>query len=194
MQPIQRSEQNGTLRLTWDNRTAPKDRCVFWSLVPFWVVWAPLTLAATAALIAGVAPCFFAIWCVFGWLGTLGIPYTLLMRRWCEWVELSAENLTLGATGLLAPRPKKYALDAGIEITLGWYHDGFEHESMPTLNVVHGIGSGFRWRTLFGYWLTPPLKREVFDAIKAFVEANGIPVKLSVYGAQPGALPDAGRR
>src|SRR5262249_34874591 len=118
MESIQITKQVGMLRLGWDNRKTRKDRFAFWFLVVFWAVWAPITLPATVALLSGVEPWFFACWCVFGWLGTLLIPYALLGRWWCEWVELSVGAVTLESAGLLAPRPRTYPTSAITEIAL----------------------------------------------------------------------------
>src|SRR5262249_38388959 len=125
---------------------------------------------------------FFGCWGVFGWLGTLLIPYTLLQRRWAEWVEVSASGVIVSKAGLLAPGPRRYPLDAIREIALGWYDYRGEHESMPTLNLIRDAPLGFSERVMFGYWLAPPLKRQVFDAIKAFCPGQPHPIDPFLLG------------
>src|SRR5262245_50566612 len=127
--PIQRTEDSSTLRLAWDNRRSPKDNVTFWALLVIWLVWAPLTVLMTCLGFLGVNPIFCAVWCVFGWLGTILIPHTLLVRWWAEWIELSKESFTHGCVGMLAPRPKIYPIETIHETALMWYHDGWEYES-----------------------------------------------------------------
>lgn len=177
----------GTLRLSWDNRTVPKEGCAFGFLIAFWLIWAPVTVGVTVLVVTGAdGACFLACWSVFGGLGTLLIPYTLLGRRWSEWVEVSAEAVTVGAVGVLAPRPRVYPVAAIREIALGWYHDGIDRESMVSLNIIRDSTLFRRW-AMFGYWLAPALKRQVFEAMRAFAEARAIPLTFVEYGAAPDA-------
>src|SRR5437016_5510500 len=99
------NESEQTLQITWDNRNSPKDNNILGCLVFFWVVWAPVTLLATCLLLSGEQPIFLTIWCVFGWLGTLGIPYSFLGRWWSEWIEVSPLTIAHGCWGMLAPKP-----------------------------------------------------------------------------------------
>src|SRR6266436_6867949 len=86
-------EDGRTLRIGWDNRRVRKDNAVFWIFLVFWFVWAPLTvLVSCASLLPGIDTwlrIFFVIWSIFGWLGTLLIPYSVIGRTWSEWIEIS---------------------------------------------------------------------------------------------------------
>ncbi len=185
MSAIQATEEAGTLRLAWDNRTVRKDGCAFWGLLAFWLIWAPATVIATVMALTGSdAACFLGFWSLFAWFGTLLVARTLLMRRWSEWVELSAEAVTVRAVGPLAPRPRVYPVAAIREITLNWYQE----YSMVTLNIIRDSTPPRPW-AMFGYWLAPALKRQVFDVMRAFAEARAVPLRFAVYGTPP----DAGR-
>jgi hypothetical protein len=184
--PIRATQEGATLRLAWDNRTAPKDRVVLVFLVGFWLLWAPTTVAVTVALAHGVNPCFFSVWLVFGWGGTIAIPLALVRRRWSEWVEVSAAGIVLGSAGWLAPRPKVYPAAVIRELALYWYHNGSDHESMPNLCVIEEGGFGAFRSRFFGYWLAPRVKSQVFEALRAFIARHHLPIKVATYGDYPG--------
>lgn len=167
------------LRLEWDNRRAPKDNFTCGCLVLFWTVWVPSTLLATCLLIAGVEPIFFAIWSVFGWLGTLAIPYTLVARWWSEWIEVSPGAIVHGRQGLGAPKPKSYPIRPGVELYLGRFDD----ESNITLGLVWSSSLGIRRRALLGYWLAPEFKEQIFLAIAEFAEQYKVSLVLTKFGA-----------
>src|SRR5262245_26459418 len=102
--PFEETREGAQLRISWDNRLVRKDGCLFLFLVVFWIVWAPATILATCLLLLARDWCegsFLAIWLIFGWLGTLVIPYTLLGRFWREWIEISNETISCGSEGFL---------------------------------------------------------------------------------------------
>lgn len=171
-QPLRINEVDETLRIEWSNRDVPKDGCVFVFFVLFWIVWCPLTLAVTW-LAFERREAFFFIWLVFGWVGTLGVPYTLLRRYWSEVIEVSSRAVTHRCVGLLAPRPKVWRLELGLEIFLGFY----DEESNCTLSLIRSQ-NGSTKRHLLAYWLSPKLKGAAFDAIKRFVEAKHIDLTM----------------
>jgi hypothetical protein len=170
------SKHEDTLRLLWDNRHVPKSNGLFVILVVFWLFWCPSTLFATAVLCAsayaGAFPltCFCAFWCIFGWAGTLLIPYRCLERWSLEWIEVSPGSVTDGTCGLFTPATKTYSLGPGDKLLLGYYSD----ETMVTLSFVSANLGWFQGRELLAYWLSLKTKEDVFLAIKAFVEANKI--------------------
>jgi hypothetical protein len=129
--------------------------------------------------------CFLLVWCPFGWLGTVAVGGSFCIRRWTEWIELTPDVLVVGKAGPLAGRPRTYPFVEVREVALHWYHDGYDHVSMPTINVVTDRVVG-PWATrTVGYWLAPALKRQVFDAIRKFVAARGLPLKVTTYGESP---------
>lgn len=166
--PFQRTESPLELRLAWNNRRVRRDRFMGWFLVLFWIVWAPATVFATWMIFHSGSPIFFSIWCIFGWLGTLLIPYTFVQRTWTEWVSLSAERLELGAEGWLAGKPKEIPLDRITAITLGCKDD----ESVPTLNLICRGKRHFESRRMIGYWLHPELKEQLFVELRTFAARN----------------------
>ncbi len=176
------TETTDELRIAWDNRQIPKERFAFWFLILLWLVFAPITILGTPSLFVGKWGWPGAIWLVFGWLVTLLIPYMLAGRWRREWIVLSPTSLTLGSAGMLAPRPHTYSLDSINEIALGWYEYGGERESMPSLNIVRRLSFGFLQRTMFGYWLSPSLKQQVFNKVAAFIAEKRLPLEVAVYG------------
>ena len=171
---VQTTEEGERLRLSWDNRTVPKDNFTCGCLVLFWLIWAPATVFVTWLLFYGDNPVFFAIWLIFGLLGTLLIPYSLLGRLWSEWIEVSPTAITHGFEGRWSPKPKTFPTGPDVKLTLGSYGD----ETMVTLNVVWMRQSGFEGRAILGYWLNPKIKEQVFQAISTFVKAHKIPLKI----------------
>lgn len=126
---FQETEAGSTLRLEWDNRRVRKDRFTYWFLAIFWIIWAPVTVFVTERFLADVFAKAFhlgvlvsglpaVIWLIFGWLGTLLIPWCLLGRSWREWIEISEEEVCHGREGLLAPKPKHFPI-ARIECFFG---------------------------------------------------------------------------
>ena len=147
---IQIKEENTRLRLDWDNREAPKDFFTFGCLVLCWIVWMPLTLVGTYCTIVifceeqrrfDGAEVFMSIWCVFGWVGTLLIPWQFLVCFWSEWIELTPETFTHGHEGFLAPKIESYAIGREAELTLGRY----DEESIITLSLWPSVGGTNRW-------------------------------------------------
>ena len=103
MSPIQETEGAASLRMARHNRHVRKDRVAFWFLLVFWIAWAPLTVFLTcgAFLFGNSADqAFLSIWGIFGWFGTLAIPYVFLARSWFEWLEISSQGISHGFAGL----------------------------------------------------------------------------------------------
>jgi hypothetical protein len=191
--PILVREQNGILRMAWDNRRVRKNNFVLWVFVIFWAIWAPVTLVMTCAIFLPGADesfrVFAAIWCIFGWLGTLGIPLSIVRRTWSEWIEISPEAISYGCIGFLARKPKTFPMDTIIELGCGHY-GGQEPESMMTLNMIRSGGIfGSRRRHIFGYWLASELVVQVFETIEQFVTRSEIPLKMTRYSPIYGKAP-----
>jgi hypothetical protein len=175
--PIQRLDDGTTLRLEWDNSRVRKDIFTGCLSVFFWSVWAPATVVATYGIFAEPSELrwFFAFWCIFGWAGTLAIPYSLLGRTWSEWVEISEHTLSHGHAGFLAPRPKSFPLSTILCI----FYGHCEEVSVVTLSIFRLPGRlGLQNRHMVGYWLAPDLKKHVFDMIQEFVREKQLPVEL----------------
>ncbi len=132
--PIQKTESLSEIRLDWDNRHVRKDNFLFWFFLLFWMAWAPATVFATFMIFSSGEPVFISIWCVFGWLGTLGIPYAMVQRYWSEWIVVSNESVGHGVGGLFATKPKQIPISRVFEIGIG-RHDPNDRESVVTLNI-----------------------------------------------------------
>ena len=166
----------GRLLLIWNNRRIRKDNFTLCFFVLFWIVWAPATCFVTLGIFFSDCPLFCAVWCVFGWLGTFAIPYSILLRFRIERIEISRETISHGFKGWLAGKPKIFPLDTVVELRFGRHDD----ESVPTLSIWQ---VRFPQEHLLGYWLAPALKEQVFEAIHEFRQANWLPLKMTRYGA-----------
>lgn len=169
--PIERFEGATELRLEWDNRKARHDRFQLWFFMLFWIVWAPITVFATWMIFRSDSPVFNAIWCVFGWLGTLLIPYRLIQRSWYEWIAFSSDEIVHGAKGWLAPKPKRIPVSSISEVGFGYY-DSSDGESVVSLNIHYSTLKKRKVRHMVGFWLHPSLKEEVFLELQAFADKH----------------------
>ena len=180
---IQFEEDANQLRISWDNRAVRKDRFAFWFMLLFWIIWAPITCVATVMIFTSGSPIFFGIWCVFGWLGTIGIPLTFVQRFWREWIQVDTDSISWGAIGLLARKPRHLIFSRIAEFGLGRFSDRYEHESMFTLNVYEiPKALGHMPRHLLGYWLSKEDKELIFDRVSGFAAKRSLPLKVTVYG------------
>lgn len=170
--PIKKIESGGELRLEWDNRRARHDRFMLWFMVLFWIIWAPATVFATCMIFASEDQLFFIIWCLFGWLGTLAIPYALLQRSWSEWITLSPQWFAFGQTGLLAPKPQRIAMSAIFEVSIGCHND----DSVAMLHLTYFTPKKRKTLHSIGYWLHPSLKEKIFGEIQAFAAQHQLPL------------------
>src|SRR5207249_3452331 len=124
---------------------------------------------------------FFVIWLIFGWVGTIGIPLTLLQRRWSEWIVISSESFVYGQKGFLVRKPKTIPISTIFKIGIGRYageYDQTDRDSMVSLNI-HCFTSKKRKRhRSIGFWLHPKLKEEVFQRIQEFANKHQLPVQF----------------
>ena len=174
---IRRIESPSELRVEWVNTEVRQDRFLFWFLVVFWLVWAPVTIWATIMFLRGGLPLGFLIWAIGGWAVTLLMPYALLHRYWREWVKITPQSLMHGHEGLLAPKPKEIPLSAISDITIGQSYDIFDQssrESIVSLNVNFMNSRNRKVRRILGYWLHPTLKEEVFRDLQEFATKHGL--------------------
>jgi hypothetical protein len=189
LSPFLIEESGDTLRIAWDYRRVRKYSLAFGCLLIFWIIWAPLTLLVTAMIFIPDLPVglrvFFIIWSIFGWLGTLVIPYGWLARTWSEWIEVSKESFSSGYIGFLSRKSKTFPVDTIAEVACGFYTTtGKDRESLITLSVIRSGGLlGSTRRHLFGSWLATRLKVQIFETIEEFVKKNRIPLKMARYGA-----------
>ncbi len=176
-----------SLTLAWDNRAgqgpvlgmfpdAVLDHLVPATLLVTGLAW----LALVRKNIGNLS--FFLVWLVFGWAGTIGIPYSLLQRHWSESLTIDAAAITLEYFGLLAKRPKVIPLERISEISIGHMPDSEGGESIVTLNILGTPAVSF-WshRQMIAYWLSPKLKEQLFQAIEAFSEMHGLKIRMTRY-------------
>ena len=181
-QQIHKEISDSVLRLSWDNKNMQKDKSTFIFLVLFWIVWAPVTLFMTLLLFYGGPVVFLSIWLLFGWLGTVLIPYSLLARSWQEWLSLTPETLSFGYTGFWALKPRILSVKNIREIAIGYCNDGADGESIVTLNVYDNTRMWNGGRYMLAYWLSPDLKEEIFNAIQEFSTNAKIQLSFRRFG------------
>ena len=182
--PIRKIETPSELRLDWDNRATPQDSGLFWVLLLFWLIWAPLTVYVTSLIFR---PCDFlvetlglAALSIGGWLGTILIPCQLLQRYWCEWIVISKASLVCGKRSTLAAKPKCFPIANIVAVKIGYRAGRASCESVVTLNVIYYASKKRTWegRHMIGYWLHPDLKEKVFCDMQEFCRKNEIPLSF----------------
>lgn len=180
------------LRIEWDNRRVRQDWFVFWFMVLFWLIWCPATLFISAVLLAPTPEqtekpvLFLVVWLVFGWGGTIGIPLALLYRRSVEWLVIGQTSIEIGIRSPWRKNLRHLAWDQIDEIALGRYNDGSDHESMVTVNVFLKRGKlGQRKRLMPGYWLANEYKEAIYERVRAFSEANNLPIRTRIMENTP---------
>jgi hypothetical protein len=172
------------LRLDWRNYRVRRDNLLVTFYFVFWLAFAAAALWATYCVLFArpqnntVLPDWvgwvcFGTWLIVAWAVTIGVPYSLLGLCWSEWIEISEQAFSCGASGFLAPKPTTLALGEVCELFLGHCGESSELESFLTLNVLSSRGR-IRW----GEWLAPTLKVRAFKMIEEFVRLNGIPMRM----------------
>ena len=154
-----------------DPRDYRKDRLFAGFLILFWLIWVPATAFITVAAFMDPSP-FFFVWLVFGYLGTFLIPYTLLTRNRKQILEVAGETVVVYGIGLLpmsSVQIDKQNLDS---LTLEHYDDGFDLESIYTLNLFQKPGARPRRVTLASF-VHPREKAILLEEIGAFFLKHG---------------------
>jgi hypothetical protein len=175
-------ESENSLRLSWDNRELPKKRFLGSFLILFWMVWTSMTLFVTALAFQarGMDLAMLLIWLLFGWVGVLAIPYTLLMRSWGESIIIDDTSIMLSYSGLLARRSQTIPLGSIDTISIGHVQDSDGGESIQTLNIyLTGTKPLLSRRLMVAYWLPADLQNDIFRAIEAFVEKHSLNVQMT---------------
>jgi hypothetical protein len=187
--PILVREQNGILRLAWDNRRVRKDNFILGFVFLLPIFCAALAVTAAYAILRPEGfegdRIAFVICCCLGLVGAFLIPLIVIIpRTWSESIQISSFAVTYGSSGFLAPKPRRYPMRAIIEIGCGRCHrtGGEQPEFNITLNIwLLSETLALPKRRMFGYWLAPELKVQVFETIEEFVARNQIPLKLTRY-------------
>jgi hypothetical protein len=183
-------EENGTLRIAWDNPRVRTDKDT--SLKP-WIICALVTLLFTGLIFVPDAdvPMFFRvpfIWCsIIGWLVTIAIPCSWITKTWSEWIEISKNSFSIGKNGFLVLKPWKvesFSLDRVIDLAYGSYNGagyiGSKVKPSLTLTVVGALPQSTSYS--LGFWLAPELTVQVFKTIEQFVNRNHISLEITRYG------------
>ncbi|HYH64392.1 MAG TPA: hypothetical protein VD866_06805 [Urbifossiella sp.] len=190
---FQVTENDGILRVEWDNRRVAKGTWVvsviLWLGVGFFI-WAGvdqvarwLASGAPEPYEPGMVVLAVPVVLLFVWLFAYSIPLSLLARTWRERIEVSREALTHTWIGRYAPGPTVYPVTSIDAIMLGWYKCGpYGSTDWISIYLLR------RDRCFYGglvAWLAQPLQARLFFTIRDFVEANGIPLKLGEWGKRP---------
>jgi hypothetical protein len=155
------------LRVEWLGRDARSNRWAKAFFVAFWAIWAPVTVVATAIFVASPENLVLGAWCVFGWLGTLGIPAALLASRGHEALIVNATSIQWISPGLFGPKKRQFEFLDFLEVSIGHYDDGSERECMVSLNLwVKSSRTKRRRRHVVAYFLATELKQRIFSSLR----------------------------
>jgi len=163
-------------RYAIDPRDYRKDRLFSGFLIVFWLIWVPATAFMTVAAFTDPSP-FFFVWLVFGYVGTCLIPYILLTRNRKQILEVAGDSLVVYGTGF---RPMsrvwidKQDLDA---LTLEHYDDGFDLESVYSLNLFQKPGVRPK-RIVLASFVHPRDKAVLLEEIRQFLHDHGFVVDV----------------
>lgn len=182
--PLQITEQDGVLRIEWDNRRVRKDRRTFWLLVIGWLFSLVLALVTSERLVSSLAAharlqvFFWALWQVCGWTMPILIAYELSKFCWSELIEISPAQLRYACRGRFAPQPKMFAIDSHLEVFFGKCSTDDGTEWTPTLNIYSGEKWYLRRGIRIAIGLHPSLRAEIYQRINDFVVSHNIPLRL----------------
>ncbi len=116
-------------RYVIDPRDYRKDRMTIGLLIPFCLIWISLTAFMTVAALTEPSS-FFFIWLIFGYMGTLLIPYMLVTRNRKHILEVEGESLVVYGTGFLPGSRVDIRKQDFNALTLEHYDDGFDRDSI----------------------------------------------------------------
>ncbi|MCP4650160.1 MAG: hypothetical protein GY853_08805 [PVC group bacterium] len=140
-------------------------------LILFWLIWVPLTIFITVAALVDPSP-FFLIWLIFGYVGVCFIPYTLLKRNRKHILEVDGESLVVYGTGFLPTSSVWIDKQDLAALTLEHYDDGFELESVYTLNLFQKPGVCPK-RIILASFVHPKQKAILLEEIGEFLRNHG---------------------
>jgi hypothetical protein len=153
-----------------DPRDYRADRFYFGFLVVFWTIWAPATAVATYMAFIEHEP-FFYFWLIFGYLGTILIPYKVFTRYRKQVLKVTGESLAVYGTGILPTSSVKMHRRDVHALTLEHYGGG-GRESIYTLNLLQkeGIRPG---RIMLAAFVRPKDKAILLEEISSFLRNHG---------------------
>jgi hypothetical protein len=161
----------GTGKYVIDPRNYRTNRLYTGCLMLFWIIWAPLTAFMTVAAFSALSP-FLLVWLLFGYVGTCVVPYAICTRNRKHILEVAGESLVVHGTGFL-PRSSvhinKQHLDA---LTLEHYDNGFDRESIYTLNLFQKPGVRPK-RIMLASFVHPREKTILLAEIQVFLHDHG---------------------
>jgi hypothetical protein len=180
----------GTRKYVIDPRKYRTYRLYTGCLLLFWLIWAPLTAFMTVAAFTAPSP-FVLVWLLFGYVGTCVVPYAIFTRHRKHILEVAGESLVVHGTGWLPMSsvhiPKEH-LDA---LTLERYDDGFDRESIYTLNLLQKPG-GRPKRIMLASFVHPREKTRLLEEIQVFLHAHGFVLAVkNELAINTQAAPDA---
>ena len=159
------------LSITIENSKQRHDKLYVGCLVVFWIIWTPLTCFVTFLAITHFH-WFFVLWLVFGYLGVIGIPWTIIQSHKPQTLEASEDALIIRGTGVLFKNVIHIPREKLITLHIGHYEDGNDTESVVTLNLFSGQ-SPWTQRVMISPLAHPSEKRHIFHQLELFLSANG---------------------
>lgn len=147
------------------------DRFYAGCMVVFWVIWVPITAAVTYLAYTKSHP-FFFVWLVFGYLGTVLIPFVILKRNRKQILKVAGDSVIIRGTGVLpTSKIRIHARDLS-SLTLEHYDDGFDRESVYTLNLLQKTGARPK-RVMLAQLVHPRDKAILLEEIGTFLHNHG---------------------
>lgn len=160
---------NSERQISIDPKVYPKYKFYLISMVLFWVIWAPATGVVTYLALT-TQEIFFYIWLIFGYLGTVLIPWSILSRNRKMTLKLTNDNVEIKGAGVspnsLIIFPKKKLTELTLE-----YHDESEPESVYSLNIFY-VKNNKRKRIHLVPYITPKSLNEIFNDLCKFLIKN----------------------
>ncbi|MEO1128451.1 MAG: hypothetical protein AAFX05_01950 [Planctomycetota bacterium] len=165
---IRLQESDDLDRLVIERSGARKDRVYIAALVIFWLIWTPITIAATLLLPHSLGR---TIWLVFGYVGVIVVPLSLLQLRGREVIEVTDDQIRVRTTPW--PGLRWNCTRERLKLVSFEYYGTVEPETIPTVNLVRNGVNPFTERCMLASGLHPDHRREVFDTIDALLGARG---------------------
>ncbi len=179
MKQNEQSAQMGTSSTVYviDPRRFGLDKFHFGCLLVFLLFWFPLTCIATSALFLGGPVFFLLIWVPGGWFGVITILGSIVKRYQKQVLTVVGNRLLISGTKLFSRKKVwfyRYELSA---LTLEFYFDGFDRESVYTLNLIQKPHVQPK-RLILAPFANPDGKAILFDEIAYFLTSNGCTIQI----------------
>ncbi|HOX05181.1 MAG TPA: hypothetical protein PK280_02175 [Planctomycetota bacterium] len=154
-----------------------------WWLIIIWLVWAPMTAVVTYLAVTRL-DAFLFVWLLFGYLGTVAVPYAIYNRRRRQVLEVDGDSLVIYGAGIL-PRSKVRIEKNNLQaLTLELHESTDGSESVYSLNLLSQQGV-WQNRVHLAPFVHPADQAILLEEIKAFLERHGFLFSVKNGFSQP---------